>query len=184
MNQTVSGYNQRLNNTGNFHFKRILHIKKKIKVFFNGCSYWQGYAATKKSFIFNAWVMRQTKHWRPLAVQHNSTNLTTNESAGCDCHIIQFLIQIHLSVRDWFERATFRKFADWWIVGFPLITIVVVFCQWKPNLLPTFFKMSSFVFSRIKKCIKVWINIRVSNWWQNFDDTLMWVLKQFGIIKG
>ncbi len=33
---------------------------------------------------------------------------------------------------------------------------------------PTFFKISSFVFSRRKKLIQVWNKLRVSKWWQNF----------------
>ncbi len=36
------------------------------------------------------------------------------------------------------------------------------------QLLPTFFKISSFVLNIRKKLIKVWNNLRVSEWWQNF----------------
>ncbi len=42
--------------------------------------------------------------------------------------------------------------------------------QWLPAtvLLPTFFKISSFVFFRRKKLIQVWNNLKVTKWWQNF----------------
>jgi len=42
--------------------------------------------------------------------------------------------------------------------------------QWWPTNVwfQTFFKISSFVFSRRKKCIMVWNNLSVSKWWQNF----------------
>ncbi len=42
--------------------------------------------------------------------------------------------------------------------------------QWCPRtaLFPTFFRISSFVFSRTKKFIQVWNYLRVSKWWQNF----------------
>ncbi len=42
--------------------------------------------------------------------------------------------------------------------------------QWCPRtaLFPTFFRISSFVFSRTKKFIQVWNNLRVSKRWQNF----------------
>ncbi len=41
--------------------------------------------------------------------------------------------------------------------------------QWCPKTawLQTFFKISSFVFGRTKKCIQVWNYLRVSKWWQN-----------------
>ncbi len=42
--------------------------------------------------------------------------------------------------------------------------------QWCPKTawLQTFFKISSFVFSRTKTFIQVWNYLRVSYWWQNF----------------
>ncbi len=42
--------------------------------------------------------------------------------------------------------------------------------QWCPRsaLFPTFFKISSFVFSRTNTFIQVWNYLRVSKWWQNF----------------
>ncbi len=42
--------------------------------------------------------------------------------------------------------------------------------QWCPRtaLFPTFFRISSFVFSRTKTFIQVWNYLRVSKWWQNF----------------
>ncbi len=42
--------------------------------------------------------------------------------------------------------------------------------QWCPKTawLQTFFKISSFVFSRTKTFIQVWNYLRVSKWWQNF----------------
>ncbi len=42
--------------------------------------------------------------------------------------------------------------------------------QWCPKTawLQTFFKISSFVFSRTKKFIQVWNYLRMSKWWQNF----------------
>ncbi len=51
------------------------------------------------------------------------------------------------------------------------------FLLWKSmvpqNSLVTFFKISSFVFSRTKKFIQVWNYLRVSKWWQNFH--FFWV---------
>ncbi len=42
--------------------------------------------------------------------------------------------------------------------------------QWCPKTawLQTFFKISSFVFSRTKKFIQDWIYLRMSKWWQDF----------------
>ncbi len=42
--------------------------------------------------------------------------------------------------------------------------------QWCPRtaVFPTFFRISSFVFSRTKTFIQVWNYLRVSKWWQNF----------------
>jgi len=52
-------------------------------------------------------------------------------------------------------------------IGAPLTSIVVKIkyygSQWCPRtaLFPTFFRISSFVFSRLKKCIQVWNYLRV-----------------------
>ncbi len=42
--------------------------------------------------------------------------------------------------------------------------------QWCPRtaLFPSFFRISSFVFSRTNTFIQVWNYLRVSKWWQNF----------------
>ncbi len=49
-----------------------------------------------------------------------------------------------------------------------------------PELLfPTFFRISSFVFSRTKTCIQVWNYLRVSKLWLNFQ---FWVNYPFNII--
>ncbi len=50
--------------------------------------------------------------------------------------------------------------------------------QWCPRTawLQTFFKISSFVFSRTNTFIQVWIYLRVSKWWQNFH---FWVYCPF-----
>ncbi len=42
--------------------------------------------------------------------------------------------------------------------------------QWCPRtaLFPTFFRISSFVFSRTRHSYRTWNYLRVSNWWQNF----------------
>jgi len=47
-------------------------------------------------------------------------------------------------------------------------------CQWGLSTLwlPTFFKLSSFVFNRRKKFIRFWNNLKVSKLWQNFH---VWV---------
>ncbi len=57
--------------------------------------------------------------------------------------------------------------------GAPLTSIVFFFLygsQWCPKTawLQTFFKISSFVFSRTKAFIQVWNYLRMSKWWQNF----------------
>ncbi len=48
----------------------------------------------------------------------------------------------------------------------------------KTTLLQTFFKISSSVFGRTKKCIQVWNYMRVSKWWQHFN---FWVNYPFNI---
>ncbi len=68
--------------------------------------------------------------------------------------------------------------------------------------LPTFFKISSFVFNWRKKLIQVWLNSRVSKWWQKYHfwvnypfktslrwfDYLSWqgliVLVEFWVLAG
>ncbi len=57
--------------------------------------------------------------------------------------------------------------------GAPLTSIVFFSyygSQWCPKTawLQTFFRISSFVFSRTKTFIQVWIYLRMSKWWQNF----------------
>ncbi len=54
--------------------------------------------------------------------------------------------------------------------------------QWCPKTawLQTFFKISSFVFSRTETFIQVWNYLRVSKWWQNFH---FWVNYPFNIKK-
>jgi len=51
--------------------------------------------------------------------------------------------------------------------------------------LPTFFKISSFVFSRRKKFIQVWNNLRI--WWQNFHFEVNYPFKgeyyNYGAVK-
>ncbi len=53
--------------------------------------------------------------------------------------------------------------------------------QWCPRtaLFPTFFKISSFVFSRTKTFIQVWNYLRVSKWWQNLH---FWVNYPFNML--
>ncbi len=55
--------------------------------------------------------------------------------------------------------------------------------QWCPRtaLFPTFFRISSFVFSRTKTFIQVWNYLRVSKWWQNFH---FWVNYSFNVCLG
>ncbi len=69
--------------------------------------------------------------------------------------------------------------------GAPLTSIVFFSyygSQWCPKTawLQTFFKISSFVFSRTKKFIQVWNYLRVSKWWQNFH---FWVNYPFNMTK-
>ncbi len=54
--------------------------------------------------------------------------------------------------------------------------------QWCPRtaLFPTFFRISSFVFSRTKTFTQVWNYTRVSQWWQNFH---FWVNYPFKLNK-
>ncbi len=47
-------------------------------------------------------------------------------------------------------------------------------------LFPTFFRISSFVFSRTKTFIQVWNYLRVSKWWQNFHFWVNYPFKQEG----
>ncbi len=56
--------------------------------------------------------------------------------------------------------------------------------QWCPRtaLFPTFFRISSFVFSRTKKFIKVWNYLRMSKWWQNFHFWVNYPFKSLGYI--
>ncbi len=71
-------------------------------------------------------------------------------------------------------------------IGAPLTSIVVKIkyygSQWCPRtaLFPTFFRISSFVFSRLKKCIQVWNYLRVRKWWQNFN---LWVNYPFKVSR-
>ncbi len=63
------------------------------------------------------------------------------------------------------------------VSGAPLTSMVFFSyygSQWCPRtaLFPTFFRTSSFVFSRTKTFIQVWNYLRVSKQWQNF---LFWV---------
>ncbi len=52
-----------------------------------------------------------------------------------------------------------------------------------PELLfPTFFRISSFVFSRTKIFIQVWNYMRVSKWWQNFHFWVNYPFKSLGYI--
>ncbi len=70
--------------------------------------------------------------------------------------------------------------------GAPLTSIVFFFSyygsQWCPKTawLQTFFKISSFVFSRTNKFIQAWNYLRVSKWWQNFH---LWVNYPFNYTK-
>ncbi len=54
--------------------------------------------------------------------------------------------------------------------------------QWCPRtaLFPTFFRISSFVFSRTKTFTQVWNYMRVSQWWQNLH---FWVNYPFKLNK-
>ncbi len=58
----------------------------------------------------------------------------------------------------------------WSTIDFHSIFFSYSGSQWCPKTawLQTFFKISSFVFSRTKKFIQVWNFLRVSKWWQNF----------------
>ncbi len=47
-------------------------------------------------------------------------------------------------------------------------------------LFPTFYRISSFVFSRTKTFIQIWNYLRVSKWWQNFH---FWVNYPFKCIS-
>ncbi len=69
--------------------------------------------------------------------------------------------------------------------GAPLTSIVFFFyygSQWCPRTawLQTFFKISSFVFSRTKTFIQVWNYLRVSKWWQYFH---FWVNYPFNCLQ-
>ncbi len=68
----------------------------------------------------------------------------------------------------------------WGIIDFHSIFFSYYGSQWCPKTswLQTFFKISSFVFSRTKKFIQVWNYLRVSKWWQNFH---FWVNYPFNI---
>ncbi len=66
-----------------------------------------------------------------------------------------------------------RKFVTrlfWGTIDFHSRKKKYYWSQWCPRtaLFPTFFRISSFVFSRTKKLIQVWNYLRVSKWWQNF----------------
>ncbi len=71
--------------------------------------------------------------------------------------------------------------------GAPLTSTVLFFSyygsQWCPKTawLQTFFKISSFVFSRTNTFIQVWIYLRMSKWWQNFH---FWVNYPFKSLWG
>jgi len=65
----------------------------------------------------------------------------------------------------------------------PLISIGEKKILWK-SMVPkfqSFFKISSFVFSRQKKLIQVCNNLRVSEWWQHFH---FWVEYPFKLCNG
>jgi len=49
-------------------------------------------------------------------------------------------------------------------------------CRQLSGWFPTFFKISSFVFSRRKKLTQIWNNLRVRKWWQNVH---VWVNNPF-----
>ncbi len=74
----------------------------------------------------------------------------------------------------WTQRKIFwRKFVIrlfWGTIDFHRRKKKYYGSQWCPRtaLFPTFFRISSFVFSRIKTFIQVWNYLRVSKWWQNF----------------
>ncbi len=70
--------------------------------------------------------------------------------------------------------------------GAPLTSIVFFSyygSQWCPKTawLQTFFKISSFVFSRTKTFIQVWNYLRMSKWWQNVHFWVNYPFKCFRI---
>ncbi len=69
----------------------------------------------------------------------------------------------------------------WGTIYFHSIFFSYYGSQWCPKTawLQTFFKISSFVFSRTKKCIQVWNYLRVSKWWQNFHFWVNYPVKSF-----
>ncbi len=74
----------------------------------------------------------------------------------------------------WTQRKIFWRMWEteqfWGTIDFHSIIFSCYGSQWCPKTawLQTFFKICSFVFSRTKKFIQVWNNLRVSKWWQNF----------------
>ncbi len=79
-----------------------------------------------------------------------------------------------MSLFCWTQRKIFwRKFVIrlfWGTIDFHSRKKKYYGSQWCPRtaLFPTFFRISSFVFSRTKTFIQVWNYLRVSKWWQNF----------------
>ncbi len=73
--------------------------------------------------------------------------------------------------------------------GAPLTSIVgkekYYGSQWcsRTALFPTFFRISSFVFSRTKTFIQVWNYLRVSKWWQNFHFWVNYPFKEAAQIE-
>ncbi len=71
------------------------------------------------------------------------------------------------------RKIFWRKFVTrlfWGTIDFHIRNKKYYGSQWCPRtaLFPTFFRISSFVFSRTKTFIQVWNYLRVSKLWQNF----------------
>ncbi len=66
-----------------------------------------------------------------------------------------------------------------WLHSRKKIYTMQVVCP-RTALFPTFFRISSFVFSRTKTFIQVWNYLRVSKWWQNFH---FWVNYPFKVYQ-
>ncbi len=79
-----------------------------------------------------------------------------------------------MSLFCWTQRKIFWRMWETAVLGtidFHSIFFSYYGSQWCPKTawLQTFFKITSFVFSRTKKFIQVWNYLRVSKWWQNFN---------------
>ncbi len=93
---------------------------------------------------------------------------------------------VWISLFCWTQRKIFwRKFVTrlfWGTIDFHSRKNKYYGSQWCPRtaLFPTFFRISSFVFSRTKTFIQIWDYLRVIKWWQNF---YFWVNYPFKLLR-